>query len=186
MLNSRFENKSRCSQPNSDRPRYLVCVERVRAIGRTAAGVLILLLLWQAGRAAPSPVASNPFRMIVQRNVFGLRPPRSEPAPPPAQPLPEVVLTGLTTIVGHKLALLTLHFPGKPFERAKEELCTLKEGQREGPVEVLEIDLKNDRVKVNNSGAIVFVNLRRELPKPSALPTPFPTVTRRYFGRLAR
>src|SRR5438445_5556396 len=91
--------------------------------------------------------ASNPFSAIVERNVFALKDP---PPPPPLEvktntPPPNIRLTGITTIFGtsNKRALFMVQeigIPGKPI--GKEESYILTEGQRQGAIEVLEIDEK--------------------------------------------
>src|SRR5215467_8816396 len=84
------------------------------------------------------------YNAIPERNVFGLRPPPSDPLPtnPPAQ-LPKITLTGITTILGNKRALMMLAPPNlKPGEMSHEISLILTEGQRELEVEVLQIDEK--------------------------------------------
>src|SRR5215467_15374276 len=74
--------------------------------------------------------SANPFQGIVDRNVFGLKPP-----PPPGKSeekkvdLPPIILTGITTILGNKRALMNLQPPGKPVQS-----FILAEGQREGDI----------------------------------------------------
>jgi len=91
----------------------------------------------------------NPYEPIVVRNVFGIRPP---PPPPPALdttppvPLAKVVLTGIATIAGPR--------PQAFFEITEQEQGKvpnikkpmLREGEREGSIEVLSIDVANNQV----------------------------------------
>src|SRR6185369_824073 len=111
--------------------------------------------------------SGNPYQAIVDRNVFGLKPP-----PPPGKPeekkvdLPPITLTGITTILGNKRALMNVQSPGKP-----PHSLILAEGQREGEIEVLEIDEKGGNVKVNQSGTVVPLNFEKNGAKlPAAVP----------------
>jgi len=107
------------------------------------------------------------YQAIPERNVFGLRPPTSDPLPtnPPAQ-LPKITLTGITTILGNKRALLMLAPPNlKPGDTNKEMSMILTEGERQGDVEVLQIDEKQWRVKVNNSGTVMTLTFEKDGPK---------------------
>lgn len=74
--------------------------------------------------AAINPVdlafAGNPYSGILQRNAFGLRPPSPVLKETPHAPLPKVHLTGITTILKGKRALLKVEFPGKPSERRRK------------------------------------------------------------------
>src|SRR5438445_13350489 len=93
---------------------------------------------------------SNPYRGIVDRNVFGLKDPPPPPPPNPdagKPPTPPITLTGITTVLGNKRAFLTLQLPAKQPEPAKTPSLMLTEGQRDGEVEVLEIDEKERTVK---------------------------------------
>ena len=131
----------------------------------------------------------NPYQSIIDRNVFGLKPP-----PPPGKPeekkvdLPPIILTGITTIFGNKRVLLNVQPPGKPIQS-----LILAEGQREADIEVLEIDEKTGSVKVNQSGTVLPLTLDKHgaklppataavppgtpppagVPLPNAPPTPY-------------
>src|SRR3954462_2303284 len=116
----------------------------------TAAAVLAL-----ADRASAEAKA-NPYLSIVDRNPFGLKPPPPPPDPTPVVPLvppAKVVLTGITSLFGptSKRALLeiTEQEPGKPANVRKP---ILREGERDGAVEVLSIDLEKNLVHIKNSG----------------------------------
>ena len=107
------------------------------------------LLVSAALGLTPNSFAS-PYQGIVDRNVFGLKPMppavRPEDIKPPA---PDLNLTGITTILGNKRALLKV--PAKP-PKQKEESYILTEGQSEGDIEVLTIDEVAGTVKVMNHG----------------------------------
>ncbi|MCI0748728.1 MAG: hypothetical protein L0Y58_25245 [Verrucomicrobia subdivision 3 bacterium] len=118
---------------------------------------------------------ANPYGGIVERNAFALKPP-----PPPvaetnnqaqATPTFKVVLTGISSIFGpsSKRAFLEitesdagkLGTPKRPI---------LGEGEREGPIEVLSIDVEKSIVRIRNAGE--ESDLTFEIPKPSAAPAP--------------
>jgi len=120
--------------------------------------------------------ATNRFQAIPERNAFGLKPP---PAIEPTQPLPplipKLILTGITTILGNKLVLLKAVPTGNaPGQAMKEESLMLTEGQRQGSVEVLNIDEKTGSVRVNNSGSIMTLTFEKDGAKLSNTP-PHPT-----------
>jgi hypothetical protein len=115
----------------------------------------------------------NPYQGIVDRNVFGLKPP-----PLPGKPeekkadLPPITLTGITTILGNKRALMTMQAPGKP-----PQSFIVPEGQREGDLEVLEIDEKAGTVKLNQSGTTVTLSFEKNGPKlPASVPAALPNI----------
>jgi hypothetical protein len=116
----------------------------------------------------------RPYEAIVDRNIFGLRPPTPPPAPPENKPPPgNITLTGITTILGNKRALLHVSTPARPGEAAKEENFMLTEGQRDGNIEVLEIDERAGSVKVNNAGQVTTLSFEKNGAKlmASAAPT---------------
>jgi hypothetical protein len=127
--------------------------------------------LWVSGNAASGDSRDEPYRGIVERNVFGLNP---KPPPPeintPPPPSPRVFLTGITTVLGNKHALLKTTPPAKPGELAKEQAFTLAEGQREGEIEVLEINEIARSVKVNNYGTITTLDFDKDGVKVAAAP----------------
>jgi hypothetical protein len=85
------------------------------------------------------------------------------------------MLTGITSILGNKRALLEVEFPAKPPQPVKEQSYILTEGQRVGSIEVLEINEKTSRVKVDNSGAVTEITFEKTSPKPPAsTPRPQP------------
>ena len=139
---------------------------------RSITVVFCLLLLSQSVFAQLRAVITNPYRAITNRNVFGLRAPSLPKMAQTAADAPQIILTGLSTITGRKLALLKLEFPAKPAQRPREESCILKEGEADGPVRVLQIDMKAQTVKVDNSGTIAVLTFEKNGPKPQpAAPT---------------
>ena len=120
-----------------------------------------------SAQAALAEFESNPYQAIVARNPFGLKepPPPAPPPPPVSTTLPgKVVLTGITTIFGNSRALLevTEQEVGKtPTTRRP----ILHEGDRDGGVEVLSIDVENSLVRIRFAGA--ETNITFETPKMS-------------------
>jgi hypothetical protein len=116
---------------------------------------------------------ANRYDNIAERNVFGLRPAPSEPGPV-AEPasVPKILLTGITTILGDKRALLKAQVPAaRPGGQPREQSLVLSEGQRDGLIEVLQIDQNRGSVKVNDFGTILtltFENDGVKTPNPPA------------------
>ena len=123
-----------------------------------------------------SETSGNPYQSIVDRNVFSLKPP---PAPVDSAeanktPVLKITLTGMTTILGNKRVLMkTAPPPGKPGEPPKtEQFYILTEGQREGDIEVLEINEKAGSVKVNNAGTPMTLTFEKDGAKLPSTPAP--------------
>jgi hypothetical protein len=134
----------------------------------------VVALLFAASAIANSN--DNPYQSIVDRNIFGLHPPPPPPInEPPKPPIPPITLTGITTILGKKLAFMNIQLPPKPGEQAKPGAngptsYMLGEGEREGDIEVVSIDEKAGMVKVDEFGTVTNVTFGK-LPA-----TPAPAV----------
>ena len=140
--------------------KLLICTLAGLAVGTTA-------------NAATSGTSGSPYEGIVVRNVFGLN--KAPPPPDPEAnkpPPPKIFLTGITTILGNKRALMKLTPPAKPGEPAKEQSFTLAEKQRDGELEVLEIDENAGTVKVNDYGTITTLSFTNNGIKTAAAPGP--------------
>jgi hypothetical protein len=143
-----------------------------------------------AGVSSLKAAAVNPYEAAVDRNVFGLKPPPKPIDPAEAnKPQPgKITLSGIINISKQKRALLKVAVPPKPPEPAKEESYILAEGQRDGNVEVLEIDEKAGSVKVDNAGSVVTLTFDKDgakinpgsnpqNPQPRGMIPPPPTAT---------
>jgi hypothetical protein len=102
---------------------------------------------------------TNTYCIIAERNVFGLKPPTPPPAPAPVAPPPpaNVRLTGITSILGDKRALFLVQESPTRGKSQKEESYILTEGQRQGVLEVLEINEQSGKVKIKNDGNVSVV-----------------------------
>src|SRR5258706_12381620 len=110
--------------------------------------------------AAVNPADNrSAYDAIGARNLFDLKPPTptTPPAPVAGAPPPKVKLTGITTILGNKRALFLVQETPALAKAQKEESYILTEGQRQGLLEVLEIDERTGRVKIKNDGNISVV-----------------------------
>jgi hypothetical protein len=132
------------------------------------ANTLVYLLSFSLGISAHAVSAGDsPYKNIVERNVFGLKPPQGPVADAPPPPS-KITLTGITTLLENKRALLSVQVPNKPLET-----FMLTEGQRDGEIEVREIDEKAGTVKVLNHGVEQTLDFKIDGAKP--LPVIHPT-----------
>src|SRR5437899_11226161 len=107
-----------------------------------------------------------------------------KPAPPPQKqypfekpPAPKVTLNGITTIFGKPRAVMSVQMPARPPEPAKPQSFILQPGQRDGDVEVLEINEKLDggTVKVSTFGTVQTLTMDKDGAKlPAGAPPPMP------------
>ena len=111
-----------------------------------------IYLLGIATHVVTADVPDNTYGNIVVRNLFDLKPipqiTNELPTPPP----PKITLTGITTILGKKQALLMEQVPARPPQKAQEQSYILAEGERDGDIEVVSIDEKAGSVRVINHG----------------------------------
>ena len=145
--------------------------------GKRTTWLLGTLALWLGAKALIADTPGHAYAGIANGNVFRLRPLSRQDPGPPAAPQPKVTVGGITTILGDKRVLLKMHFPAGPPEPAKEVSCILTVGQREGLIEVLEIDETAGSVKINNSGTVMVLTLAKDGPRQSTaslVPSPPP------------
>ena len=143
----------------------------------------VVLVLGASVKAATADLPANPYQAIMDRNAFGLKPIPPPPDPdankPPPQ-VPKAMFTGLISgFSGGKRALLkTAAVAAKGSEPAKaEQTYILAAGQREGDIEVLEINDApgSESVKVVNTGVTMTLTFEKDGQKPTvgAAPPPF-------------
>ena len=145
--------------------------------GRPLMGALGILVLWTGMRViATETSGGTPYQGVVERNVFGLKPPPPPPDPEANKPPPpKIILQGITTFMNVKRALFKMQLPPKPGEPAKgEQSFILAEGQRDGDIEVLEINSTagSEFVKVNNFGTITNLTFENNGIKTASAPAP--------------
>jgi hypothetical protein len=130
------------------------------------------LTLCTAASAVTAESPANPYQDILVRNVFSLKapPPPVDPNEPPKPQALKITLNGIITL-GTKRALMKTPPPAgapKPGDPPKtEQSYILAEGERQGDIEVLEINEKLGSVKVNNAGTIATLTFEKDGPKGS-------------------
>jgi len=118
--------------------------------------------------------ADNPYSAITVRNVFALKDaPQAQTNEPPPPPPSNLKLSGITDILGRKLALLVLNDaprPGQPVSQPQYPI--LAEGETQGQIKVLEIDQKAGTVKLVNAGVSQLLDIVKDGVKPPSGPAP--------------
>jgi hypothetical protein len=127
---------------------------------------MFLLAMAATLNANALEVRPSPYDKIPERNLFQLHPPIAakvdvENKPPP---LRKATLTGITTILGTRLAFITI----EASKSQPAELATLAEGQALGGIEVKDIDDKAAMVRILNEGEVQILTF--EAAKSSGLP----------------
>ena len=153
----------------SGRARCFLCnMNRPKLILAPLIGCVLVLSLY-AGRGQEP---GNPFRVIVESNIFRLKPipaeePKPHPKPEPLAPLAQVMLTGIHTIFGPPQALfeITETALGKPVTNRP----ILREGERQGAIQVLAINVEKSVVRIRNG--TVETNLTFDVVKQAAVAT---------------
>jgi len=134
--------------------------------GKVTVLALSGVLLNPGVHAAAAEAGNGPYHSIVDRNVFNIHPAPPPPSPESLikkEPLPKIVLNGITTILGTKTTFLTI--PGaKP--GAPAETLMLTEGQAQNEIEVKEIDDRAGVVKVSNHGEPQTLDFDHDGTKP--------------------
>jgi hypothetical protein len=153
----------------------------MKRIGSSLVWLTAVVVLVGGRERVMADTKANPYDAIVERNPFGLKPP-PPPAPPedpssklPPAPLATVEVTGITSILSSKRALLEIvPGPGKPMLKP-----ILSEGERVESIEVVSINVEKNEVTIRNGG--VITNLTFKIAKstpgpvaPGALPPPVP------------
>jgi hypothetical protein len=122
---------------------------------------------------------NNPYRSIVARNAFRLREPAPPPppptnAPPPPDPVKiDVKLAGLAQIKGVRYAYLMVPDTERPGQFVYPSLTDNPEHGRVrhgSGLEVKEIDIKKQTVRVVNGGMEVTLNFKDNGLKKDAVP----------------
>jgi hypothetical protein len=141
-----------------------------------AKGMLGMLALAAGIQWAVADARPNPYGQIVDRNVFGLKPPpppqvdapKEEPKPPP-----NVKLTGISNLAQKRAFIEVTEQapkPGQPPGTVNRPI--LNEGEAAYGVEVLSIDVEKSIVRIRNAG--VESDLTFEVPKSTTNAAPAP------------
>ena len=69
---------------------------------------------------------------------------------------------GITSILRNKSALLKMESPGDSSGPARVQSLTLSEHQKNGQIEVLEINEKSASVRLSNSGVVTLLTLEKD------------------------
>jgi hypothetical protein len=116
------------------------------------------------------------YQRIVDRNVFGLKdPPVIQPPPDPKPLPPKLILTGITTITGVPKAWFKTSPPASapgqpgasPAAPRADKTFALTINESDGEIQVLEIDVKHGKVKVNYAGSSLTLDLDKDSQNPS-------------------
>lgn len=130
------------------------------------AGRLVALMLVVGTGAAQ---AGHPYEQIAEKNAFGLKAaPVIEPkiVPVPVAPPSDVTLTGMASVAGKKQVFLKMVVPGEK----DAKYLRLGELERDGGIEVLEIDLKNERVRLKHNGQPMVMTFATHGAKAGSTP----------------
>lgn len=140
---------------------------------RILAGVACVFSLTAPARAVTtnSSPEIRDYRVIVERNPFGLKPPpapvTNAPAPPP--PKDEVLLTGITSFGG-----LRAYFETKPPQGKNPERYSLGLDEKKNGLEILGIDPMNKNVRVRQGGVEAVMTFAANGVKAPSAPATAP------------
>ncbi|KAB2669793.1 MAG: hypothetical protein DVB31_05605 [Verrucomicrobia bacterium] len=124
--------------------------------------------------APPKTTTTHPFTAIPARNAFQIKPPAPpapvEPETPkaPPTPPPNVFLTGFSSWKGVKKVYLQVTRPNSK----TPDYLELKVGEQQFDIKVLEINDRQESVKILNGDQEVALNFRENGLKSNAGPTP--------------
>ncbi len=131
-----------------------------------------LALLTGVVQAAVPEIKDQPYKVILTRNAFGLKPPPPEVVAPKIEegPPPNIKLTGIIAITSPKKAM----FMVQPVGKTAASYLTINEGQEDEGLKVLEIDETLGSVKIAMNGATSTLDFEKNGIKNSTAPAPPP------------
>jgi hypothetical protein len=149
---------------------------RMSQVKRASIVAIGLVLAAGSMRADITELKDNPYKVILDRNPFGLRPAPQQPDLPPTNaPKAEVKFTGITGVGSSKRAWLMI--PTGPGRTQIKYLNNLAEGDSDGDIKVVEINEKETTVKILNAGTPLTLNFQEHgLTAPAAPVVPLPGV----------
>ena len=140
--------------------------------GMAAAGMAMVLPAGAATTATEgADDSSNPYSIIVERNVFHLNPPPPPPEPDkPKVDLPVVKITGMVEMGGKEKVL----FSSTCKEKKDISYYSLAEGSKsdDGRLQLVKIHPEKDAVDVMNDGVLVTLTLKDDAASPGSGPAP--------------
>jgi len=132
------------------------------------------LLLTTAAWGDVNPPGDNAYHVFVDRNPFGLKPPQAvvQPTNTPPPVKTDVKFTGITIDRMGKKAWLVV--PPPPNNRTQNpQYLSMREQETQGDIQVLEIDDKENTVKIVNAGTpavLTFKDNGYATPTMAAMP----------------
>lgn len=115
--------------------------------------IWIVALSWPLLQPGASPASVNsadhPYETIAVRNVFRLQPLPNRETQRPSTPPSPIILQGVSSIAGRKWALM----------QVGSTAVLLSEGEKQGDVEVIQIDVRTATVKVHNGELVQSLGL---------------------------
>ena len=146
-------------------------------MGRRSTVWLGVLVLVAHGVRAEEP---NPYLAVVERNIFGLKAapvPAQEVTPVESPPVSgaKVVLTGITSIFGPSSSRALLEIvEQEPGKQGGTRRPVLREGERDGSVEIVSIDVEKSIVKIRNAGTETELTFPKQVSSSIAANAPPP------------
>ncbi len=123
---------------------------------RCSTGFVSGLFLCFAGAVCGATVAEQPYQIIAKRNVFDLNPPQEPPRLEKVAPMPKFRLAGTATYGGVRV-FVEVQVPARPGERPNARSFMLREGERDGELEIVKIDLAHGCADIKWSGRPVTI-----------------------------
>ncbi len=150
--------------------------------------ILGLMIMCSSALDLRAGSSDAPYDLIAKRNIFGLNPPPSTPSPTNfTAPPPKVILTGIITVFGDKRALLKTASPAAaPTEAKGPRYYMLAEGQRDGDLEILQVDEKAGTVALKNAGVSFTLGFSKETPEHVSLAPVPPKIEPDWIARRFR
>ena len=133
------------------------------------------LLLTVGLCAAVSEPKNSPYEPIIERNSFALKPP-----PPPIDPATlvqppsqvKIMFTGIYRQKGTQKACFALTDSSR--NPPETTYLSLSAGEKQGNIDVVAIDDKEETVRIKNAGAPMLLSFKDNSPKPAGAAAPPP------------